>query len=1081
MLNAVIRFALNHRLMIVVAAMAVMIYGAIEMQSLPIDVLPDLTRPRVVLITECPGYAPEEVETLVTIPLETALNGANGVIAVRTASDIGLSVIYVEFDWNADVYTARQIVQERISIATERLPKGIHPQMAPTSSLLGQIMIVGMWSEDGSTGPLELRTQADWVVRKRLLTIRGVSQVITMGGGRKQFQVLVDPHALHTYEVTLHEIETALGKANLNVTGGYLEKSSKELLVRGLGRIENIDEIEEIVVKRTDNRTILLGQLARVTEGAQIKRGDSSINGKDAVVLNIQKQPGADTRELTEEIRKALDELRGSLPADIVLRPTYEQREFIDYSVDNVVEALWMGALLVVVILFLFLLNFRTTFITLTAIPLSVLTTALIFRWFDMSINVMTLGGIAVALGELVDDAIVDVENIFRRLRDNARSQNPRSALRVVYEASLEVRGAIIISTVLVILVFSPLFALAGMPGRMFTPLGIAYIVSILASTVVSLTVTPVLSFYLLPRAKATAHQAEGAFVRLLKWLATPLIRLSMNGPGLTVIMAGVAGSVAISVVVVIAMGKDFLPSFDEGAAQVNVYLPPGTSLAASLRVRKIVDGRLKGLNAKLKTKENPVDTILDFTGRTGRAELDEHVMGVNVTEYILKLNPDSNVSREELIAALHTELKQVPGIQHEVEQPIAHLISHMLSGVQAEIAIKLYGDDLNVLRRKADEIKAAIEGIPGIAEPFVEQQQNIPQLRIELQRDRLAFYGMSAEYVNEFIETALNGRTVSTVLEGERTFDLLIRLDEPYRTDYVNLHRMPVELPDGGGRIPLSAVAHVYEGGGPNTINREDARRRIVIRVNTLDRDVGSAVTEIRQTIGDQVTLPEGYFVVYGGQFEAQQEATERILLLSVVALVGVFLVLYSVFPSVGVVAQILIALPAAFVGGVAALILTDQTLSVASMVGFISLGGIAARNGILLVSHYLHLYPEKGFTKEMILQGNLERLAPVLMTALTTGIGLVPLVVGGHLPGKEILFPVATVILGGLVTSTLCEFLVRPGLFWFFSEKTAARLVAIADSEQLKPDAAIGPSEQMSHFAGDAELSGFAEDTSR
>ena len=589
------------------------------------------------------------------------------------------------------------------------------------------------------------------------------------------------------------------------------------------------------------------------------------------------------------------------------------------------------------------------------------------------------------------------------------------------------------------------------MPGRMFTPLGIAYIVSILASTVVSLTVTPVLSFYLLPQAKATVHQAEGAFVRLLKWLATPLIRFSMTGPGLTVVLAGVAGSVAISVVVVIAMGKDFLPSFDEGAAQVNVYMPPGTSLATSLRVRKIVDGRLKGLNEKLKTKDNPVDTILDFTARTGRAELDEHVMGVNVTEYILKLNPESKVTREELIQALHDELEQVPGIQHEVEQPIAHLISHMLSGVQAEIAIKLYGDDLNVLRRKADEIKAAIQDIPGIAEPFVEQQQNIPQLRIELLRDRLAFYGMSAEYVNEFIETALNGRVVSTVLDGERTFDLLIRLDEPYRTDYVNLHRMPVELPDGSGRIPLSAVAHVYEGAGPNTINREDARRRIVIRVNTLDRDVGSAVAAIKQTVREEVTLPDGYFVVYGGQFEAQQAATERILLLSAIAMVGVFLVLYSVFPSVGVVLQILIALPAAFVGGVAALVITDQTLSVAGMVGFISLGGIAARNGILLVSHYLHLYPEKGFTREMILQGNLERLAPVLMTALTTGIGLVPLVVGGHLPGKEILFPVATVILGGLVTSTLCEFLVRPGMFWFFSENAAARLATTSGSEQL------------------------------
>ena len=1049
MLNSIIRFSLNNRLLIVVAALAIIVYGSVTAISLPVDVLPDLTRPRVVLITECPGFAPEEVETLVTFPLETALNGANGVTAVRSASDIGLSMITVEFDWGADIYTARQIVQERMAIVLDRLPAGIRPHMAPVSSLLGQIMLIGMHSEDNLTDPMELRTLADWVVGNRLRRIPGVSQVITMGGERKQFQVLVNPHALHQFEVSLHEVETALVDANLNVTGGYLQKSSKQLLVRGLGRIRNIGEIRQIVVKPDARRPILLNQVARVIEGPQIKRGDSSVNGMPAVVITVQKQPGADTRELTEEIVTAIDELRESLPADVVIEPTYQQREFIDYGIQNVMEALRDGAILVVFVLFLFLFNFRTTFITLTAIPLSILTTALVFRCFDMSINVMTLGGIAVALGELVDDAIVDVENIFRRLRQNVQRKERLPVLKVIFEASKEVRGAIVISTVLVILVFSPLFALSGMPGRLFTPLGIAYIVSILASTLVSLTVTPVLSRYLLPKSKAAQRQKDSLVVRCLKWLAAPLIRLSMNGIGLASVLFAITIAVALSTLTVVLMGKDFLPPFDEGAAQVNVFLPPGTSLETSRRVSHMVDERFKPL---LRSDENPNGPIVKFTCKTGRAEQDEHVMGVNVSEYVMSLNPDSGVSRDELIKILHDELENIPGIEREVEQPIAHLISHMLSGVQAQIAIKLFGDDLDVLRRKADEIKAAIEDIPGIAPPFVEQQQMIPQLRVELLRDRLAFYGISAKFVNEFVETALNGRVVSQVLEGQRSFDLLVRFDEPYRKNFTELHRMPLELPTGE-RIPLSAVARVYEGGGPTTINREDARRRIVIRVNTQGRDLGSAVAAIQNAVRQKVTLPEEYFVVYGGQFEAQQAATELILFLSILALIGVFLVLYSVFPSTSVVLQILISLPAAFVGGVAALVLTEQTLSVASMVGFISLGGIAARNGILLVAHYIHLYPEHGFSKEMILRGSLERLAPVLMTALTTGIGLVPLVIGGHLPGKEILLPVATVILGGLITSTFCEFLIRPGLFWFLSEKQTPRL-AEAKHERLERD---------------------------
>lgn len=1045
MLNSIIRFALQYRMMIVVTALATIIVGSVVATSLPIDVLPDLTRPRVVLLTECPGMAPEEVETLVTFPLETAVNGATGVQAVRSSSDIGLSLIYIEFDWSADIYTARQIIQERIATVADQLPEGFEPRMGPLSSLLGQIMLIGMWSEDGSTDSLELRTKADWIVSKRLKSIPGVSQVITMGGGRKQFQVLVDPHALHTYEVSLHEVEQALKDGNLNVTGGYLNRGPQELLVRGIGRIQKLEDILKIVVKKQPERSVLISDVGRVIEGPQVKRGDSSVNGSPAVVLTIQKQPGKDTRQLTDEIMAALDDMRPSLAEDIVIEPTYTQREFIDYGVTNVVEALRDGAILVVVILFLFLFNFRTTFITLTAIPLSILSTALVFHWYGLSINVMTLGGLAVAMGELVDDAIVDVENIFQRLKHNAQLENPRSAIAVIYDASLEVRGAIIMSTILVILVFSPLFALSGIQGRMFTPLGVAYIVSILASTLVSLTVTPVLSYYLLPRSKVTQEEKDSFVLRMLKKCFAPVIRLSMSSTAFSGIMLIVATAIIASVIVVMQLGRDFLPPFDEGAAQVNVFLPPGTSLETSRQVSTIVDRKFDELKH---TEANPKGPIQYYTAKTGRAELDEHVMGVNVTEYVLKLNPNSGLTREELIVKFHEVLEDVPGIQVEVDQPINHLISHMISGVTAQIAIKLFGDDLDVLRRKADEIKETISSVEGIAAPVVEQQQLIPQLRIELNYERLSYYGLSAREVNELVETALNGRVVSKVLQGQRQFDMLLRFDEDYRNDIVNLKRLPIELP-AGGRIPLSSVAKVYQGAGPNTISREETRRRIVVRVNARGRDLASVVGDIQQKVANEVELPSGYFVTYGGQFEAQQAATTRILLLSIVALCGVFLVLYSVFPSTSVVSQILLSLPIAFVGGVIALMVTGQTLSVAGMVGFISLGGIAARNGILLVEHYIHLYPEQGFTKQMIITGSLERLAPVLMTALTTGFGLVPLVIGGHLPGKEILFPVATVILGGLVTSTFCEFLVRPGLFWHFSRKSIEKLVKHEDSD--------------------------------
>jgi len=1061
-MNALIRFALHNRLLVLCVSIVLLVLGGMTTASLPIDIFPNLTRPRVVIMTECPGLAPEEVETLVTIPLETAVNGAAGVQTVRSSSGVGLSVIYVEFGWNADVYRARQIVNERIATAQTALPRGVKPELAPSSSLMGQIMFVGLYSEVGTTTPMNIRTLADWTIRPRLLAIPGVSQVITMGGGRKQYQVLVDPNQLQAFHLTLADVEEALSEANQNVAGGYLEQGSHEYLVRSIGRVQSIDDLALSVVKRTAERSVLLRDVARVEERPQLKRGDSSVNGHPAVVLTIAKQPAADTLRLTEQIEQALSELKQSMPGDVIINSSiFQQRRFIDLGIHNVLEALRDGAILVFIVLFLFLLNVRTTLITLTAIPLSIVITGLVFFWFGVSINVMTLGGIAVAMGELVDDAIVDIENVFRRLSENARQAAPRSSLEVVYHASLEIRGSIVFGTILVIMVFIPLFALSGIEGRLFAPLGMAYIVSILASLLVSLTVTPVLGSLLLSKAvkaQAKAASAIGAdhnpnrshsdspLLRLLKWGVTPVIRTSMHPAGLGIIMLVVCCAIVGSGVVVMNLGADFLPQFDEGAAQISFALPPGSSLEASNRVSRAVDVALQ--RHMVDAAKNAKGLVTGFVRRTGRAELDEHAEGVNTTEYILSMNPHSGLSRQAALAILRKELNDIPGLEYEVEQPLAHLISHMLSGVTAQIAIKVFGEDLDILRRTADEIKAAIQDVPGLAPPVVEPQRLIPQLRIELVREQLAQYGLTAGDINNFVETAMNGRVVSSVLEGQRTFDLTLRLDDEFRNNFEVVRRMTIDLPNGS-KIPLSAVANVYEAGGPNTIHHERTRKRIAVRANTTGRDLASVVTDIRRAVTENVKLSDGYYVEYGGQFEAQQEATQRIALLSLISLAGVFLVLFTLFPSTRIVLQIMFALPIAFVGGVMALWLTGQTNSVASLVGFISLGGIAARNGILLVSHYLHLMREEGesFSESMIVRGSLERLAPVLMTALTAGIGLVPLVMGGQQPGKEILYPVATVILGGLITSTICEYVVHPGLFWQFSGRAARRLTKKSD----------------------------------
>ena len=1183
MLNSVIRFALRYRMLVLVISMALMVYGSYLATQMPIDVFPDLDRPRVIIITECPGLATEEVETLVTQPIEIALLGASGVQAVRSQSTAGLTVIYIEFDWNTDIRAARQTVQERLTTLGSILPDGILPQMTPPASIMGQIVVAGLYRQQGPTGgdlfpiaqtdlmaelvvtesansdsdaetrqvlvwrptdrhrvsswksvtidktewhtterqdevhgteldrgaerdrvatitiggkPYEvdfpsaasrqmaLRTTADWVVRPRILKVTGVAEAFLLGGDKKQYQVLIDPAALVEYDVSLQEVEAALRQSNINTSGGFAVQGETERSIRVLGRLgpdgwRVLEDLRKIPVKNHAPRSILLGQVAQVVEGSQFKRGDGSVNGYPGVVFTVVKQPHIDTRSLTDSLATAFAEAESSLPADIVVNSElFRLKNFIDRGIFNVGEALVIGAFLVVIILFLFLLNFRTTFITLTAIPLSLVITTLVFRLWGhitgthLSINVMTLGGIAVAMGELVDDAIVDVENIFRRLKENnlrlpigecrlsdddpnhqSKIINRKSNLVVVYEASKEIRSAIVFGTAVVILVFLPLFALSGVEGRLFAPLGVAYIVSILASLIVSLTVTPVLSWYLLPQSKATHSDHDGVLLRLFKWGAGYLIRLSISHPlslmVLTWLMVAYAGWELSQ------LGRNFLPQFDEGSVQINLTLPPGSSLDASNQVSGVIDRKLQQMQ---KSDKNPEGAILHFVRRTGRAEMDEHASPVNTGEYILSMNPDIQTPREEILKKFLDELsEEAPGVDVEVEQPLAHLISHMVSGVYAQIAIKIHGDDLDTLQQLSEQVKQTLQSVPGLTPPIVEPIRQTEELHIRLRSDDLAFYGVTRAYVAQIVQTALQGEVVSQVLEGQRRFDLLVRLEESYRTDYANIGRLRIDLPDNRGQIELRELADIGEGTGANAVNRENARRRIVIRCNTQDRDLASAVAEIQQRVQRNVVLPEGYFVEYGGQFESQQSATRTIGVLAGISVVGMFAVLMILFPSVRVVLQILNALPTAFIGGVLALVITQQTLTVASLVGFISLGGIAVRNGILLVTHYFHLMQEEGedFTEHMVVRGSLERLAPVLMTALTAGIGLVPLVLGGQEPGREILYPVATVILGGLVTSTFCEFLIHPGLFWKFSGQDAMKLAKMGSSADELADA--------------------------
>lgn len=1037
MLDKIIKFSLHNRLVVVATAALLLVYGAYVARQLSIDVLPDLNRTRVTIFLESNGLAPEEIETQVVLPVETALNGAPGVVTVRSSSAIGLGLVYVEFDWDSDIYRARQLVAEKLQTVT--LPDGIVPIMGPITSVMGQFMYVGMSAD--TTNPAELRTLADFTVRRRLLSIKGISQVIPIGGERLQYQVQVSSAKLRQFGVSLDDVEKALSQTTRNTTGNFYYEYGSEVLIRNVGRAESLDDLAKTVVTSRNGQPILLNQVADVTFGPAFKRGDGSINGKPAVIMAIEKQPGFNTIALTDEIEAACVELQMSLPKDIKLNPKiFQQRNFIENSINNVAEALRDGFILVVIILFVFLMNLRTTVITLTAIPLSLVITAIIFKFFDISINTLTLGGLAIAIGELVDDAIVDVENVYRRLKENKAAGSPKAALRVVYEASSEVRNSIVYATTVVILVFIPLFYMEGIEGRIFVPLGIAYITSITASLFVSLTITPVLCSYFLGRKvdskkeenagfwhkllAVNAHQEDTGLVRWLKKQDTKLLNWSLQRPKAIIVTAILL--IATSIATIPFFGTEFLPPFNEGSFNINLIAPPGTSLQESNRIGTLAE--------KLMLQVPEVEYA---SRRTGRAELDEHVEPVSRSEIEVELKQNIERERDEIITDIRQKLAVIKGVTVVVGQPISHRIEHLLSGVQAQIALKLYGNDLGELRTTAGQIQGIIKNVEGVVDLNIERQVMVPQLLIRIRRNDLQRFGLQAGKVAEELEVFYNGKVTGKMYDGQKSFDILVRTNERERSNIEAIRNTQISTPTGM-LVPLEQIADIEHTVTVNQIMHENTQRRMVISANVQGRDLGSTVAEIKKNVG-KLKLPAGYYVVYSGLIESQQSATQFIGFLSIFSILSIFLVLYTHFKSGRIVWQIMLNIPLALVGSVVVVMLTGGIFSVATLVGFITLTGIASRNGIMMISHYIYLVEHEGvsFGKAMIIKGSLERLVPVLMTALVAALALIPLTLDPKAAGKEILYPVATVILGGLISSTLLDMIVTPVVFYAFGEK--------------------------------------------
>ena len=1032
LLNGIIRFSLNNRMVILVIAALCLVAGIYSTMHTEVDVFPDLNAPTVVVMTEAEGMAPEEVERLVTFPIETAVNGATNVRRVRSSSATGFSIVNIEFDWGTDIYKARQIVSEKIAMVGADLPENVgNPTLGPQASILGELMIIGLTAD--TTSMQDLRTIADWTIRPRLLSTGGVAQVAVMGGDIKEYQILMDPGKMRRHGVSMDEVIYAVKGMNQNASGGTLYEYGNEYIVRGLLSTNDIDELKKAVVKTSENGLpITLDAIADVRIGPKTPvLGVASNDGKPAVLLTVTKQPNTNTLALTGRLDNALGELKANLPADVKINSQiFRQSRFIDSSIDNVKKSLIEGAIFVIIVLFIFLMNWRTTIISLISIPLSIVFSLLAIRWMGLTINTMSLGGIAIAIGSLVDDSIVDVENVFKRLRQNReKPENEReSVIKVVYEASKEVRMPMLNSTLIIIASFLPLFFLSGMEGRMLKPLGITFIISLMASTLVALTVTPVLSSFLLGSQNSDKTGREPALVRWLKKYYGKALNWSLGHK--KTILCGVGALLVAAVVMFFTLGGSFLPAFNEGSFTISISTVPGISLEESDRMGRTAEELLLS-----------IPEIKTVGRKTGRAELDEHAFGVNSSEFECPFELGKK-TRKQLTEEVRQKLAVLPGVNIEIGGPISHRIDAMLSGTKANIAIKLFGSDLNKMYEIGQKIKTSISGVEGIADINVEQQVERPELNITPKREMLARYGISLPEFAEVVRVMMEGEVVSTVYEGNRSFDLTLKVNDDARSSIERISDLTIDTGDGK-KVPLSYVADIKSSAGPNTINRENVSRKLVVSCNATGGELAKAVGAIREKIAENIELPEGYHIEYGGQFESEERASKTIALVSIFSIFIIFMLLYGEFKNISQSLVVLLNLPLALIGGVFAIFFTDGILSIPAIIGFISLFGIATRNGMLLISHYNYLQREEGYTVyDSVVRGSLDRLNPILMTALSSALALIPLALGGDLPGNEIQSPMAKVILGGLLTSTFLNGFIIPIVYLMMKQRPASSL---------------------------------------
>lgn len=1035
MLNHLIRWSLRNRAIILCQSVLILVLGFKTGRDLPVEVLPDLTKPTITILTESPGLSPEEVEALITQPLENALMGVHGLTRLRSTSDIALSLVFVEFEWGTDIWQARQFVQERLQTARESMPPGTQPYLTPVVSLMGEVLLIGVKCNDGKTAPMDVRTIADWTIRPRLQAIPGVAEVLNMGGGIKQAQIQPDPWRMQANGVTIEELEQAARNAASNTTGGFIDRGPQEIMVRNLAMTVELEDLAQTIIKMSNGRPIAISDVAKVTWDTEPKRGEAAVNGSPGVIMSVVKSPGFDTIGLTEQIEAAITGLQPSLPEGVKATVLFRQRDFIDSAIGNLKKAIIEGAVMVTVVLILFLMSARTTFITLMAMPLSFAVTLLTFKWFGLSVNSMTLGGLAVAIGMVVDDAIVDVENVFRRLRENSRLKEPLPKLELIALASGEVRNSILYATILIVLVFIPLLGLTGVEGKLFAPIAIATIISMIASFVVSLTAIPVLCSFLLKVKTAGHGHYDGRLVRSLKWLLkNTILRLSLRQP--VIIIATVSMLLALSFMLYPQMGRDFLPAFHEETAVVTTGAAPGTSLAEMEIIAKSVEGQIR-----------QVPEVLHIGRRIGRAERSDHVVPMNNVEFDIDFKKDGKGRPLKVVLDdIRDRIRTVPGTFSILSGPLSHRISHLLSGVTAPVAVKIFGPDLQTITAIGEQVQKVAQSIPGLEDAKLDMQAQIPQLRIELDRERALAHGVSPGELNSELSTLLGGSVVSQLRENQRVIDLAIRLPEEWRGDAETIRELPIHTVTGD-HIPLKLVADVRETAGPSSVFRENSQRRYVVSIKPTERDAGALVRQLEEKVRAQVPTPEGYFISYEGDFRAEQAAAKRIAILFAGIVAVIVLLLWSYFRSLVLSCQVLLNLPLALMGSLALTYVLVGNISIASMVGFIAVGGIAARNGIMMISHYLHLmkHEGEGFTHAMIERGTLERFVPVTMTALSAGIALIPFVIAMGEPGKEILSPVAICIVGGLVSSTLLDFAVTPAVFRMFGKKAAAKALAL------------------------------------